>query len=137
VPTPFGPRDQTITAELSRLKEARDFAEAAAREFGLDDDDSYQVKLAMSEAVANAIQHGSASASDPIQLHAVEEAGELALYVTDTGRFVPRVSPRGDFPERGRGLEFMSLIMDAVDVRPGPDGTVLRFSKRRSEQRVA
>jgi hypothetical protein len=31
----------------------------------------------------------------------------------------------------------MSLIMDAVEVRPGPNGTVLRFAKRRSEQPVA
>ena len=34
-------------------------------------------------------------------------------------------------PDSGRGLEFMRLLMDEVDVRPGTDGTLLRFAKRR------
>ena len=38
-------------------RDARDFAERAASEFGLEEDERYQVKLAMSEAVTNAIQH--------------------------------------------------------------------------------
>jgi anti-sigma regulatory factor (Ser/Thr protein kinase) len=33
-------------------------------------------------------------------------------------------------PESGRGLEFMRLMMDEVDLRPGSRGTLLRLSKR-------
>jgi hypothetical protein len=33
-------------------------------------------------------------------------------------------------PESGRGLEFMRLLMDEVDLRPGAHGTLLRISKR-------
>ena len=33
-------------------------------------------------------------------------------------------------PESGRGLEFMRLLMDDVDLRAGANGTLLRFSKR-------
>jgi anti-sigma regulatory factor (Ser/Thr protein kinase) len=127
----FRPRDHSITADLSRLKEARDFAERAGTEFGLDRQALYMVKLAMSEAVTNAIQHGSSSGRDPIRLTALEEAGALVFEVEDTGRFVPRVSPRSAVPESGRGLEFMRQLMDEVDVRPGPEGTLLRFAKRR------
>ena len=130
VSTDFDAREHAIRADLARLREARGFADEAARAFGLDGDARYQVKLAMSEAVTNAIQHGSSSPGDRITLTAVEEAGALAFYVADTGRFVPRVAPRGDLPERGRGLEFMRIVMDEVDVRPGRDGTVLRFAKR-------
>jgi anti-sigma regulatory factor (Ser/Thr protein kinase) len=50
--------------------------------------------------------------------------------VVDTGRFVPRVTRRGEMPESGRGLEFMRLMMDEVDLRPGTDGTCLRLIKR-------
>jgi anti-sigma regulatory factor (Ser/Thr protein kinase) len=127
----FRPRDHSITADLARLKEARDFAERAATEFGLGGEALYMVKLAMSEAVTNAIQHGSSSARDPIRLTALEEAGALVFEVRDTGRFVPRVSPRSDVPESGRGLDFMRQLMDDVDVRPEPGGTLLRFAKRR------
>jgi anti-sigma regulatory factor (Ser/Thr protein kinase) len=125
----FTPREHSISADVTRLKEARDFAERAAREFGLSDDDSYQVKLAISEAVTNAIQHGSSSPTDPIRIVVAEESGALVFEVIDTGRFRPRVR-RGVLPESGRGLEFMRLLMDEVDLRPGLTGTLLRISKR-------
>jgi anti-sigma regulatory factor (Ser/Thr protein kinase) len=50
--------------------------------------------------------------------------------VTDNGRFVPRVERRGAMPESGRGLEFMRLMMDQVDVRSSSEGTRLRLTKR-------
>jgi anti-sigma regulatory factor (Ser/Thr protein kinase) len=126
----FGRRQHSIRADLARLKEARDFAERAAMEFGLPSDACYQVKLALSEAVTNAIQHGSNSPEDPILILVTEEPGALAFEVVDTGRFVPRVRRRGDMPESGRGLEFMRLMMDQVDLYPGSEGTRLRLVKR-------
>lgn len=99
-------------------------------EYGFPSDACYQVKLALSEAVTNAIQHGSSSPDDPVRIFITEESGSLIFEVLDTGRFVPRVSRRGDMPESGRGLEFMRLLMDAVDVYPGDDGTRLRLVKR-------
>jgi anti-sigma regulatory factor (Ser/Thr protein kinase) len=122
--------EHAIPADLSRLREARDFAERVAVEFGFDPAGRYQLKLAMSEAVTNAIQHGSSSPEDQVQIAAMEEGDALAFYVQDSGRFVPRVERRGDMPESGRGLEFMRRLMDEVDLRPGDEGTLLRFSKR-------
>jgi anti-sigma regulatory factor (Ser/Thr protein kinase) len=127
----FRTREHSITADLGRLKEARDFAERAAADFGLDVHDRYAVKLAMSEAVTNAIRHGSSSSRDPVHLLAVQEGDALVFEVRDTGRFVPRVPRRGQMPERGRGLEFLRRLMDEVALRPGELGTLLRFAKRR------
>jgi serine/threonine-protein kinase RsbW len=127
----FDTRDHAIAAQLSRLAEAREFADLAAADFGFSGEARYQIKLAMSEAVANAIQHGSADPDDPIVLSASEEGGVLVFRVADTGRFFQRVKPRGELPESGRGLEFMGLLMDEVEVLPSPRGTVLRFAKRR------
>ena len=120
-----------MRADLDSLKDARDFAEQAAAEFGFDADARYEVKLALSEAVTNAIQHGSRSPDDPIRILAAEEWGALVLEVLDTGNFVPRVVRRGAMPEGGRGLEFMRVLMDEVDLRPGRSGTLMRFIKRR------
>ncbi len=86
----------------------------------------------MSEAVTNAIRHGSSSAEDPIAITALVEGDALVFEVVDTGRFVPRVASRGELPERGRGLEFMHRLMDEVEVSPGTDGTCVRFAKRRA-----
>jgi stage II sporulation protein AB (anti-sigma F factor) len=128
----FSPREHSMPADLNRLKDARDFAEVAAAEFGFDLDARYEVKLAVSEAVTNAIQHGSRSTDDPIRIVAAEESGALVIEVLDTGTFVPRVVRRGELPESGRGLEFMRLLMDEVHVRPGRAGTRLRMAKRLS-----
>jgi anti-sigma regulatory factor (Ser/Thr protein kinase) len=127
----FKPREHSILADLRLLKEARDFAERAAADFGLDGAACYDVKLAMSEAVTNAIQHGSSSPSDPIKIGIVAEGRALVFEVLDTGRFVPRVRRRGVLSESGRGLEFMRVLMDEVDLRPGNSGTLMRFAKLR------
>ncbi|HEX2234053.1 MAG TPA: ATP-binding protein [Thermoleophilaceae bacterium] len=127
----FGKREHSIKADLARLKEARDFAERAAEDFGFDSSGCYQLKLAMSEAVTNAIQHGSSSEDDPIDLRVEAEGEALTFYVKDTGTFVEKPLAGADsFPESGRGLEFMRRLMDDVELRPGEDGTLLRFAKR-------
>jgi anti-sigma regulatory factor (Ser/Thr protein kinase) len=128
----FQPREHSIQADLGLLKEARDFAERAAADFGLDGNACYDVKLAMSEAVTNAIQHGSQSPSDPIKIVVAAEAGALVFEVQDTGRFRPRVRRHGELSESGRGLEFMRVLMDEVDLRAGDGGTLMRFAKRRA-----
>jgi serine/threonine-protein kinase RsbW len=135
LPTPrtmgdFEPREHSIQADLGLLKEARDFAARAAAEFGLDGDACYDVKLAMSEAVTNAIQHGSSSPSDPIRIAVAAEGPALVFEVVDTGRFKPRVMRRGELSESGRGLEFMRVLMDEVDLSTGAGGTLMRFVKR-------
>ena len=126
------PREHSIHADLGRLKEARDFAAAAADDFGLDEEARYNVRLAMSEAVTNAIRHGSSSDRDPIVIVALSQGDSLIFEVRDTGRFRPRIAREGNMPERGRGLEFMRLLMDEVDVEPGVGGTCVRFAKRRA-----
>jgi anti-sigma regulatory factor (Ser/Thr protein kinase) len=125
----FRAREHSIRADVNRLKEARDFAERAAAEFGLDAQARAEVKLALSEAVTNAIRHGSRSPEDSVRIFVAEESGALVFEVVDTGKFVPRVV-RGRMPESGRGLEFMRLMMDEVDLRPMRRGTLLRMVKR-------
>ena len=129
----FTEREFSIPADLARLGEAMQFAEEAAAEFGFDDGLRYQVKLATNEAVANAMEHGSPSTDSSVRVRALEEDGGLALYVHDSGSFSARTPPPGgQLPERGRGLEFMMLLMDEVEVLPSADGTVIRLVKHLS-----
>jgi anti-sigma regulatory factor (Ser/Thr protein kinase) len=129
----FERQEHELRADLGRVKEARDFADLCALDFGFTGDERYQLKLSMSEAVTNAIQHGSSSEGDPIWLTAVGEGDTLVFYVRDTGRFIPHARRSGKLQESGRGLDFMRRLMDEVDLRPGRDGTLVRFSKRREE----
>jgi serine/threonine-protein kinase RsbW len=128
----FGRQELTIKADLSRLAEVRRFAERACRAYGFSPDASFQIKLAMSEAVANAIEHGSTTPDDPIRLQVVEEGDALAFYVSDGGTFIDpsMVYDHDLWDERGRGLGFIELLMDDVCINPSPEGTVIRFAKR-------
>src|SRR6478736_5694114 len=106
----FGRQEMTIKADLSRLAEVRRFTDRACRAYGFPPDACYQIKLAMSEAVANAIEHGSTTPDDPIRLQVVYDHDLM--------------------DERGRGLGFIELLMDDVAINPSPEGTVIRFAKR-------
>src|ERR671937_1719298 len=94
--TRFAGAELRLPAELSRLPDARNWADEAAAAFGFDEMVRYQIKMAVSEGMANAVEHGSSSASDEIHLRAVGEGDSLAFYIRDSGRFVPRVTPRGE-----------------------------------------
>jgi len=123
------PRELVLHADLSLLKQARDWAAEVAEDFGLPEDDHFQVKLAMSEAMTNAIIHGSRSERDVVRLAARVEHGLLVFEVVD-----PAVGAEVERPARlaegGRGLELVRLVMDEVELRREQRGTVLRFAKR-------
>jgi anti-sigma regulatory factor (Ser/Thr protein kinase) len=123
-------RDLRIAADIARLKDAREWAGDAAEAAGLDQDGCFQVKLAMSEAVTNAILHGSSSEQDEVVLAARQRNEALVFEVTDRANREPTSE---DWVQRvgegGRGLELISLMMDEVQLTRGEDGSVLRFSK--------
>jgi anti-sigma regulatory factor (Ser/Thr protein kinase) len=130
-PSPvFEDQAMTIDAKPERLEEARDWAHRAAIQAGLGDADCYQVKLAVSEAVANAIEHGSQSDGDRIRIAAFEAGGSLVFEVRDNGTFVAPPARATIDDESGRGLELLTLMMDEVHITSTGEGSLLRFAKR-------
>ena len=126
----FPGRDLWIDADVRQVREAREWAAAAADEFGFAYEDCYRIKLAISEAVANAIQHGSSSRGDPIRLSVAARGSALVFEVWDTGVFEAGGEPLEELAERGRGLQIVGLMMDEVELVPRTGGTVLRLVKR-------
>ena len=122
-------RELRISADTAKLGLARDWAGSVADEFGLDDDGRFAVKLAVSEAVSNAILHGSGSPEDPVELEAREEPDRLVFEVKDTAR---RPKIRFERPAGGgRGLGMVALMTDEMQLTCDDAGSVLRFVKRR------
>jgi anti-sigma regulatory factor (Ser/Thr protein kinase) len=127
----FRPREATLPADSAHIGRARAFADMAADSFGFDQDDRFAFRMAISEVMANAIEHGSSSAEDVIRLRAADEDGALVFYVTDVGVFTPPAELYDDaLRDRGRGIEMISWLMDELDVRSSYEGTVIRFAKR-------
>ena len=120
----------SLPAEPDRIHEAREFADAAAAAFGFDENTRYAIRLAASEAVTNAIQHGARSPGDTIKFSVLEEGSVLHFHVCDGGRFRPWRESAEPLPARGRGLSFLAQLMDEVCIGTDRPGTVVRFSKR-------
>jgi anti-sigma regulatory factor (Ser/Thr protein kinase) len=119
-----------LPAEPRFVREAREFVDHAAAACGFEEPARFDIRLAASEAVTNAIVHGGRSSSRTIRISAVEEGGMLTFSVADSGTFVARVDAEDPLSERGRGLACMARVMDEVCIASGEDGTLVRFSKR-------
>jgi len=128
----FEGRAMTIRADAEHLSEAREWAQRVATDVGLAEADCYQVKLAMSEAVANAIKHGSTGPSDHIRIEAFALDGSLVFEIRDTGTLVPPLGRATEEDESGRGLELVALVMDEVRLTSISEGSLMRFAKRLS-----
>jgi serine/threonine-protein kinase RsbW len=115
----------------AELAGARDFADAAAERFGLDEARRYQFKLAVSEAVANAIEHGGPRPDGTLLVEIAEHGDDLTCTITDGGSFTPLPGEPEVMPERGRGIGFMTALADRVDIRQDDNGTVVSLTVSR------
>ncbi|MFN8021263.1 MAG: SpoIIE family protein phosphatase [Acidimicrobiales bacterium] len=91
------------------------------------DETQHDVLLAVSEAVSNAVEHGSAAddGGRPIVVVASMDAYEVRVTVRDHGVWREPVPSL----ERGRGLGIMRALMDDVVVERHDDGTVVRLAR--------
>jgi serine/threonine-protein kinase RsbW len=121
-------RELWLPADPTSAALARRAIREAAVEAGLNEIETADVVLATSEAVANAIEHGSPRSGDMIRLRVHIAGRALTVEVRDRGTF-PAPAKQDDY-DRGRGLPIIGMLSDRVEVDPRPDGTILRFAKQ-------
>jgi serine/threonine-protein kinase RsbW len=124
-----------LPSQASSLAEARHFVDPYAVQAGFSEPDREEISLAVTEAVSNAIRHGSpAGAADHVSLSVAVDGKRLVITVQDHGPCFsppkPSLPDPAEFAEHGRGLFLMSQLMD--DVRFSWDkGTVVRMTRKR------
>jgi serine/threonine-protein kinase RsbW len=123
-----------LRAELAALEPARAQIRRVLREEGWGGEAEEGVLLAASEALTNAIEHGSETgAIVEMELEASPE--RVLLRVIDGGRrgstapLGPRPAPPPS-SERGRGLLIMRALAERLEVREAGAGTELRLEFR-------
>lgn len=99
-------------------------------------DDIEDIKLAVSEACNNAIQHAHRNGDSRVLVQCLTAADKLTIIVQDTGRGVPReaweksLMPPNEWDERGLGLVVMQALMDEVHFEShAPQGNQVRLVK--------
>jgi serine/threonine-protein kinase RsbW len=116
----------TFPALPQRVRDARELARRWLDGRGIVDPVAFDIVLACDEACANAVEHGSRSPKDEVQLElAIDDRGEVVITVVDSGRWIP---PRAR-EERGQGLVLMEALMSSVDIATTTDGTRVRLTR--------
>lgn len=112
----------SVQAEAERLAEIRRFVEEVGGEFGLDAGRVFDLKVAVSEACANAVEH-SGGTHAPLELCAWFHPDRLVFEIADSGGFrVPQGGRNARADVRGLGLPLMVALMDEVRIRKTPGG---------------
>ena len=123
-------REIWLRADPASASVAREFAGDAAGDVGCDHAATEACRLAISEAVANAVEHGAPCDNGLISVAVYLEARCLTTEIRDCGNFQAARQPANLLDERGRGLPLMFAVMDHVEIDAVPGRTVVRLAKR-------
>ncbi|MFJ8081555.1 ATP-binding protein [Streptomyces sp. NPDC096205] len=105
---------------------------------GVDPDISYDLSVALTEACANAVEHGGGAAggstSEAYRVTAYLDGEKCRIEVADSGPGFarsPAARPARSDAEHGRGLCLIEELADHVHIgnKPGRGGAVVSFDK--------
>jgi anti-sigma regulatory factor (Ser/Thr protein kinase) len=124
-------RESWLPAKPESAARARALVQQAAVERGLDGDGAWSLTLATSEAVSNAIIHGTPCSDGErgILLRMLPWNDGLCVEVCDCGRLESAPLPPGPEASHGRGLPIIAAVVDHFEVVPDGPLTRVRFAK--------
>lgn len=127
-------RQSWLPAAPEGAPQARALVRAAASELALDGDVTYELCLAVTEAFANAVQHGAPCEQGGVFVRIESGGRDICIEVCDCGACFPRNAAitRKAEGEGGRGIPIIASIMDSLEVLPDAGVTRVRFEKRLS-----
>lgn len=118
-----------LPAKIESVDTAASKAEELARRAGFGDEALFAIDMAMREAVANAVKHGSAGdETKNVEVSFVESDKGFEITVRDFGKgFDVEEVPDPTNPENllkasGRGILFMRTFMEEIDWKRHPQG---------------
>jgi anti-sigma regulatory factor (Ser/Thr protein kinase) len=107
----------------------RDALDDVARRSRLSDEARFELKLAATEALTNAVKGGPDEHVIDVSIQGGD--GSVEVELTDRGRFVARRrhDDRLDDSEGGRGIPLMLALVDQVEFASLAEGTRVRLRK--------
>jgi serine/threonine-protein kinase RsbW len=128
-----GARTETwLPATPAGARAARSIVREAAAEAGLEGDSAWDLMLAATEAVANAVQHGKAWPNDCILFVTEPCPRGLWVEVCDLGTFYTALEPAPLDATCGRGMQIIAALVDRLEVRSRDGRTLVGFEKHRA-----
>ena len=125
-------RESWLPAVPESAPLARAMVREAAAEHEIDGECTWDLMLATSEAVANAILHGG-DCGDPsrgVLLKIEVDEDSISIEVCDCGSFDAQLRPAAQDDTHGRGIPIIAALADHFELVPEPSQTRVRFGKR-------
>jgi anti-sigma regulatory factor (Ser/Thr protein kinase) len=106
----------------------REFVRSRAKRFGLEESEGFRAQLVATEAVTNAMRHGTQpdQVDTPIAVTCSCDDRGFTIEVGDRGRFRHRRGARTE-DTGGRGLSLIERSTRRFDLETSKDGTTLRM----------
>ncbi|NTW28558.1 MAG: anti-sigma factor antagonist [Coriobacteriia bacterium] len=135
---PLWTRELFVASDVNRLAEAREEVSGIVKTLGFPDSAIFDIKVALGEALANAVRHGKPIDGVPsVAVRILAYGDRVVLEVLDNGRGFDGAAqtPCDDlYASSGRGVMFMRALMDRVDFEcPRDGGTLVRLEKHRQD----
>ncbi|MDZ4179287.1 MAG: anti-sigma factor antagonist [Coriobacteriia bacterium] len=123
-----------MVAGVENLAHAREKVAAWIAPLGFSDAALFDIRVALGEALANAVRHGSAAQDGLVTVGVDAYEDRVAISVTDrgTGFDGEHVCSDDLYAAGGRGVMFMRALMDSVVFEPATGGgTIVTLVKHR------
>jgi serine/threonine-protein kinase RsbW len=115
----------SIEADVGALSEARERVGSVINSMNFPDSALFDIKVALGEALSNAVRHGSAQNGDgSIHVRVSGFKDRVVIDVEDAGAGFDGEHACSDdlYASGGRGIMFMRALMDRVVFSPAPNG---------------
>lgn len=123
-----------IPAEVSRLASVRESVCEMIAPLGFSNAAVFDIKVALGEALANAVRHGSEGSIGEVGVSVHGYDDKVVIDVTDAGSGFDGQHVCSDdlYASGGRGIMFMRALMDHVEFTPSSmGGTIVTLVKHR------
>jgi anti-sigma regulatory factor (Ser/Thr protein kinase) len=121
----MGPTELILRNEPSATRKLRATLDEIADRYPLPEDERFELKLAATEALSNALK--GSQEREPVRIRINPTPEVIEVEVVDRGVFDP--AQRADY-EGGRGIPLMLALVDDVEFSSGAGGTRVRVRKR-------
>ena len=132
---PMWAQEMNLPAEVGSLATVRERVSAMVATLGFSEAALFDIKVALGEALANAVRHGSpadGTATISVMIRAFEDRVELAVADSGSGFDGAHAGTDDLYASGGRGIMFMRALMDDVRFSSVAEGgTVVTLVKHR------
>ncbi|MBA2725935.1 MAG: ATP-binding protein [Actinobacteria bacterium] len=127
-------REIVLRGEPASTNEARSFVATFLEGCGVPEDDVFEILVAVTEAVGNAIRHSAAQPDDRITVRCQLKGSNVVLQVQDDGCGFSYSDKMAELPDPisscGRGFFLMNELMDHVEIDSSSSGTTVLLQRK-------